>query len=63
MIASFLHDVFAIVKFLFGLGALFGLLGIAGLLLWFLGRFIVKRFLRGQPAQRYLPLRKLFLES
>jgi type IV secretory pathway TrbD component len=63
MIATVLHGAFAMVKFLFGLGALFGLLGIAGLLLWFLGRSIIRRCLRSQPVQRYLTLRKLFLES
>lgn len=62
MIAAFLHSVFAVIKFFFGLGALLGLLGIAGLFVWFLGRAMVRRLLRGQPAQRCLPLRKLFLE-
>jgi hypothetical protein len=62
MIAAFLHDVFAIVKFLFGLGALFGLIGIVGLFVWFLGRIIVRRLLRRYPHQQYLPLRKFFLE-
>jgi type IV secretory pathway TrbD component len=63
MIATVLHDIFAVVKFFFGLGALFGLIGIAGLFLWFLGRIIMRWLLRGQPARRYPTLRKMFLES
>jgi hypothetical protein len=62
LIVAFLHDVFAIVKFLFGLGALFALLGIGLLFLWFLMRAIVGYALRGQPAHRYPYLRKFFLE-
>ena len=62
LILAFLHDLFTIVKFLFGLGALFGLIGIGFLLLWFFLRAIVGYALRGQPADRYLPWRKLFLD-
>jgi hypothetical protein len=58
---GFLHDVFSVFKFFFGLGALFALLGIGIALGWFALRFIVQRLLRGQPAERYAGLRKLFL--
>jgi hypothetical protein len=60
---QFLHDVFSVFKFLFGLGALFALLGIGLVLLWFSLRLVVLRLLLGQPAERYPGLRKLFLES
>jgi hypothetical protein len=49
-------------KFLFGLGALFGLIGIGLVLLWFALRALVGYALRVQPADRYLLLRKLFLD-
>ena len=62
MILAFLYDVFRVMKFFFGLGALFGLLGIGLVLLWFSLRAIVGYALRAQPADRYLPLRKLFLD-
>jgi hypothetical protein len=62
MILEALHNVFTIVKFLFGLGALAGLLGIGLVLLWFLGRAVVRWVLRGQSAERYVAARKLFLE-
>ena len=62
MILGFLHDVFRIMKFLFGLGALFGLIGIGLVLLWFALRALVGSALRAQPADRYLALRKLFLD-
>lgn len=60
---EFLHDLFTVFKFLFGLGALGGLLGIGLALLWYLLRFIVKGVLHGQPGDRCAGLRKLFLES
>lgn len=60
---EFLHAIFAVLKFLFGLGALGGLLGIGFLLLWYLLRCILKGVLHGQPAERWGGLRKLFLES
>jgi hypothetical protein len=62
LILGFLHDVFRIMKFLFGLGALFGLIGIGLVLLWFALRALVGYALRVQPADRYLLLRKLFLD-
>ena len=62
MILEFLDDVFRIMKFLFGLGALFGLIGIGLVLLWFAWRVVVRYALRGQPVDRYIPLRKLFLD-
>lgn len=62
MILTFLHDIFAVTKIFFGLGALVGLLGIGLLSVWFVLRALVIRILRGQPINRYLPLRKLFLE-
>ena len=62
MILGFLHDVFRIMKFLFGLGALFGLIGIGLVLLWFALRALVGHALHAQPADRCLALRKLFLD-
>lgn len=62
MILAFLHDLFTVIKFFFGLGALFALLGMGLLLLWFFLRVIVGYALRDQPADRYVPLRKLFLD-
>jgi hypothetical protein len=59
---GFLHDVFSVFKFLFGLGALFALLAIAAVLLWFCLHLMVHRLLVGQPAGRYAGLRKLFQE-
>ena len=62
MILAVLHDMFAVIKFFFGLGALFTLMGIGLLLLWFFLRIIVGYVLRHQPTDRYRPLRKLFLD-
>lgn len=62
MLLEFLHDIFRIMKFLFGLGALFALIGIGLLLLWFALRALVGYALRAQPADRYLALRRLFLD-
>jgi len=62
LILGFLHDVFRIMKFLFGLGALFGLIGIGLVLLWFALRALIGYALRAQPTDRYLALRKLFLD-
>ena len=59
---GFLHDVFTIIKFIFGLGAFFALVGIGFMLLWFLMHLIVRSILHGQPADRCSGLRKLFLE-
>jgi hypothetical protein len=58
-----LHEVFSVFKFLFGLGALFALIGIGVTLGWFALRLVVQGLLQGQPAERYPGLRKLFLES
>ena len=58
-----LHGIFEICKFFFGLGALVGLLGIGGALLWFLGHVVVRLALRNQPSESCSGLRKLFLES
>jgi hypothetical protein len=60
---GFWHEVFSVFKFFFGLGALFTLLGIGAVLLWFALRLAVQRLLIRQPADRYAGLRKLFLES
>ncbi len=57
---SFLYDIFTVIKFFFGLGALFTLLGMGLLLVWFFLRAILGYALRDQPADRYIPLRKLF---
>lgn len=60
---EFLHGVFTVCKFLFGLGAFFGLIGIGLMLLWFSLHVIVRRVLHRQPVERCQGLRKLFLES
>ncbi len=62
MILEALHDVFVVLKWLFGLGALMALLGIGLVLLWFVARAVVVRALRNRSADRFPVLRKLFLE-
>jgi hypothetical protein len=62
LILEFLYDVFKIIKFFFGLGALAGLMGFGLVFLWFALRVVVRYALRGQPVDRYVSLRKLFLE-
>ena len=62
MILELLSAIFRIITFLFGLGALLGLIGIGLVLLWFALRVLVWYGLRAQPADRYLTLRKLFLD-
>ena len=62
MILEALHDVFVVLKWLFGLGALMTLLGIGLVLLWFIARAVVVRALRNRAADRFPVLRKLFLE-
>ena len=62
MILEALHDVFVVLKWLFGLGALMTLLAIGLLLLWFAARAVVVRALRNQAVDRFPVLRKLFLE-
>jgi hypothetical protein len=62
LILEFLYDLFKVIKFSFGLGALIGLIGIGLLFLWFFLRAVVVHALRRQPADRYVPLRKLFLD-
>ena len=62
MIAEALHDVFVVLKWFFGFGALLTLLGIGVMLLWFAARAVVVRVLRNQSADRFPVLRKLFLE-
>jgi hypothetical protein len=59
---DFLHGVFSVFKFIFGLGALGTLIAVGVMLLWFLLRFIVRLALAGQPADTSPLLRKLFLE-
>jgi len=58
-----LHAIFGIFKFIFGLGALFGLLGVGLVLLWFIGHITLRLALRNQPSACCAGLRKLFLES
>lgn len=58
-----LHAIFGVCKFIFGLGALFGLLGVGLVMLWFLGHVALRLALRNQPAECCAGLRKLFLES
>lgn len=60
---EFLHGVFTVIKFFFGLGALGTLVGIGLVLLWFVLHLIVRFALRQQPATRWPRLRKLFLAS
>ena len=62
MILEFFAAVFTVIKFFFGLGALAGLIGIGLVFLWFALRVVVGYALHGQPVDRYIPLRKLFLE-
>jgi hypothetical protein len=62
LILEFLSNVFTVIKFFFGLGALVGLMGIGLVFLWFALRVVVRYALRGQPVERYVPLRKLFLD-
>jgi uncharacterized membrane protein len=62
LILEFLYDVFTVIKFFFGLGALVSLMGIGLVLLWYFLRAVVGYALRGRPADRYVPLRKLFLD-
>jgi len=59
---AFLHDVFTVIKFFFGLGALVTLIGMGLLCLWFFLRAVVGYALRNRPADRYVPLRGLFLD-
>ena len=63
MIQEALHNVFIVLKVLFGLGALLTLLAIGLVLLWFVGRVVASRTLRSLPADRHPVLRKLFLET
>lgn len=63
MIVSFLWDIFHVVKFVFGLGALGALLGLAGLLLWFVGHAVVRCLVQHQPRCVHPLLRKFFLEE
>lgn len=63
MILSFLLDIFHVVKFMFGLGALAGLLAVGGVLVWFVGHLVVRALLQHQPAAQAPLLRKLFLED
>ena len=63
MILEAWHDVFAVLKLLFGLGALLTLLAIGLALLWFVARAVVVRRLRGRSADQHPVLRKLFLET
>jgi hypothetical protein len=60
---SVLYGLFAVFKYIFGLGALLGLLGIGAMLLWFVLHLMVRFGLRNQPADRCLWLRQLFLET
>jgi hypothetical protein len=62
VILGFLYDVFRVMKFFFGLGAFCALLGIGLVLLWFALRLVVGYALRGQPADRYILLRQVFLD-
>jgi len=63
VILGFLADIFHIIKFLFGLGALFALLGIGLALVWFAGHVVARSVCHNQPPERCVWLRKLFLDS
>ena len=58
-----LHGIFVVFKFIFGLGALLGLVGIGVMLLWFALHLIARFSLRHQPADQCVRLRRLFLEA
>jgi hypothetical protein len=60
---EFLHGVFTVIKFVFGLGALATLMAIGLVFLWFALRFVVRAALRNQPPGRCPRLRQLFLEA
>jgi hypothetical protein len=62
LIVGFLYEVFTVIKFFFGLGALLSLIGIGLVCLWFALRIVVRYALRRQPVDRYVPLRQVFLE-
>jgi len=62
LILGFLYEVFTVVKFFFGLGALVGLIGLGLVFLWFALRVVVRYALCGQPVDRYVLLQKLFLD-
>jgi hypothetical protein len=59
---EFLHGVFTVFKFVFGLGALCGLIAISLMLLWFLLHVIARQALHGQAVDRGSCVQKLFLE-
>ncbi len=59
---SVLYGTFVVFKYIFGLGALFALLGISAMLVWFALHLIVRVALRHQPADCCQWLRQLFLE-
>jgi len=60
---SVLSGIFVVFKYIFGLGALLGLVGVGAMLLWFVLHLMVRFGLRHQPADRCLWLRQLFLET
>ena len=60
---ALLHDIFVVLKFFFGLGALLTLLGIGIVLLWFILHHIARLVLRNQPSSRYQRIRQVFLET
>jgi len=53
---------FQFLNFFLGFGAFFGLIGLGLFFLWFALRVVVRYALCGQPVDRYVPLRKLFLD-
>jgi hypothetical protein len=63
MIVGFFADIFHVIKFLFGLGALFGLISLGGIVLWLAGHLLVRYALHSQPPEACRWLRKLFLEE
>lgn len=58
---GFLHGIVVVFKFIFGLGALGGLVVIGLALLWYVLHIMVRLALEGQPAEQGSMLRKLFL--
>lgn len=63
MILTLLQEIFSVIKFIFGLGALLGLCGIGLIVLWYVLRALTQALLRGQPADHSASLlRRLFLD-
>lgn len=62
MIFDAFHEVFLVVKFFFGLGALGGLLGIGVIFLWFSVRIFLGSYSSREGSQKNQAIRKVFFE-